>query len=270
MTTLISWTGVDPRGSSSIYLASDSRISWDKKDTWDNGRKLFSSINSPEMFGFCGDVVFPIQVLGQIVEQIDNGVLFVKGEEHTSKQNKVYALIKKSFKVYPNGYKNKFRILYATKISEGMDSEFYLSSISWNPDTKWKIVNHPLPSYSGLIESAGTGEQSIKDWYIKWQSSESNRTSRSVFSAFCQSLSSGDDPLSGGSPQLLGIYREGNAKTFGIIHNNRRYLNGIEITNNGSLNNIEWRNELFERYDGDRKKIIVGAQRQPLPNNLKQ
>ena len=57
MTTLISWVGIDQRRPTSLYLASDSRISWGSQHhRWDVGRKLFSCKVSADIFGYCGDV----------------------------------------------------------------------------------------------------------------------------------------------------------------------------------------------------------------------
>ena len=59
MTSLLAWVGVDSRHLSSIYLASDSRISWGDVANWDFGRKLFASTKYPEIIGYVGDVLFP-------------------------------------------------------------------------------------------------------------------------------------------------------------------------------------------------------------------
>ena len=44
MTTLIAWVGVDSQRIGSVYIASDSRITWmDYGDCWDSTQKVFSS-----------------------------------------------------------------------------------------------------------------------------------------------------------------------------------------------------------------------------------
>ncbi|MEP2508894.1 MAG: hypothetical protein ABJH72_06030 [Reichenbachiella sp.] len=63
MTLIISWIGVDDKKDgkeiSSIYIASDSRYTWGKAKRYDYGLKVFGSSKHPEIFGFCGDVLFP-------------------------------------------------------------------------------------------------------------------------------------------------------------------------------------------------------------------
>ncbi len=62
---------------------------------------------------------------------------------------------------------------------------------------------------------------------------------------------------------LSGLYNKYNGKDFGVVYNDSRYFLGRELGNSEIVNNIEWRNELFERCDGNSTKILDGAQRQP-------
>lgn len=268
MTTLISWIGVDPRGPSSIYLASDSRISWGNSSHWDNGRKLFASRKRPEIFGYCGDVLFPTQVLGQLIEQIDQSILFTRGEPFDERAQIVRAALERALFAAPRDQRRVFQVIYASRESEGMNSRFRVCRIDWNQSRNWNMADLELPNHSGLITGIGTGAAANANWYYQWQRSAVARTSRSVFGAFCDSLCSGEDPLSGGPPQLVGVYRAGSAKSFGIISDGKRYLNGQVVSPSGAFEHIEWRNELFERCDGNTMELLSGAQPQPKPVEL--
>jgi len=118
-----------------------------------------------------------------------------------------------------------------------------------------------LPIMSGLLLATGSGETTLKKFYEKWNNSEIGNTSRNVFGAFCDALKSGGDPRSGGAPQLVGLYREGTAKSFGIIFNNERYLFGLPVNSDAEWEKVEWRNELFERCNAESRTILEGAQR---------
>ncbi|WP_155681775.1 hypothetical protein [Burkholderia stagnalis] len=76
MTLLVSWAGIDTHGTSSLYIASDSRLSWDKATSYDAGRKVFAFARWPDVLGYCGDVLFPSLALNQIVDLADAGLLF--------------------------------------------------------------------------------------------------------------------------------------------------------------------------------------------------
>ncbi|MCD9536036.1 hypothetical protein [Photobacterium carnosum] len=268
MTSLIAWVGVDARAPASVYLASDSRLSWSKSSNWDTGRKLFSSKNRAEILGYCGDVLFPSQKLGQIIEQIDNDLLISADMSIEEKQNQVFESIKASFGDLPRTQKRKFDIAYCTRVGELMSSKFGFCRYSWSPKSGWSHKFVDIPETSQLIDVLGSGTESVNRWYEKWKRSDVKGTSRSVFSAFCDSISSCEDPFSGGAPQLVGIYRKGSSKTFGIVFNGSRFLLGDRVNNNLNLNNIEWRNELFERCDGEQLNLLEGAQPQPRPQQL--
>jgi hypothetical protein len=76
MTTLFSWLSVDNRGPSSIYIVSDSRITWGSSGKrWDSGRKVFAT-KSADIFGYCGEVLFPSLVLSQLGDLIDRDILW--------------------------------------------------------------------------------------------------------------------------------------------------------------------------------------------------
>ena len=275
MTTLLSWTGVDTHGPASIYIASDSRISWGIRNTWDVGRKVFSSKKRPEIFGYCGSVFFPIQVLGQLIELIDSEIFFLDGESFSEKLEKVRLAIENSYNNLPGSQKGSCQILYASRVGLKMRSSFHVAEITVSA-TAVTSKEIALPEQSGIIVSAGSGNTSLRKWHEEWvglpnkDPYQSGRTSRNVFSAFCDSLTAKDDPFSGGAPQLVGLYRNGPANNFGVIHNNKRFLNGLEVADVNLMNNIEWRNSLFERCCGDSMQILKKAQRQPKLKGIKQ
>lgn len=270
MTSLIAWIGV-AQGFSSIYLASDSRISWGSNapsPVWDCGRKLFASKNYPEILGYCGDVLFPSQVLAQIVEHIDAGLFFRVDETPQEKAEKLFSNLKSSFQSYPIQQPNQISVIYCTRQNIGKQPTIYTWSISWEAGI-WKMVLIPfLPYKSGLLIAIGSGERTIESFYDKWNKSEINNTSRNVFSAFCDALKSGEDYRTGGAPQLVGLYRKGAAKSFGIIFNNERYLFGLPVNPDAEWTKVEWRNELFERCDAESRIVLEGAQKHARPTNI--
>ena len=274
MTTLFSWTGIDTHGPASIYIASDSRISWGEKTTWDAGRKSFASRHYPEIFGYCGSVSFPIQILSQLIEYIDDGLLFCNSDSIDIKIEKVMREITRSHYLMPQSQRGVCQILYATRLGNRMGSSFHAARIKVAKDNV-SVEKIELPEKSGLIAVSGSGKTSFKTWYEAGVGKpsqdpyQSGRTSRNVFSSFCDSLASSEDPYSGGAPQLVGIYREGPSKNFGVIHKGKRYLNGVEVTPSINLNSIEWRNELFERCCGESLGVLKKAQRQPKLSQIK-
>jgi len=128
------------------------------------------------------------------------------------KQIKIFESIKSSFDNLPRQQRRKFTVVYGTKNGDNMAVKFGICKISWDIDSDWEIEALSLPTKSDLIDVLGSGKIAVNKWYDKWKRSDIKGTSRSVFSAFCDALMSGDDPQSGGAPQLVGIYRTGHSK----------------------------------------------------------
>ncbi len=272
MTSFIAWTGVDSRQPASIYLTSDSRISWAANQkiygTWDCGRKLFASTKYPELLGYYGSIPFPSHVLAQILDLIDRDLLFETTYTPDKKFDLIYSVIRRSFKSYPSHDKANFTIIYCTRENEGMASTFHVAKIRWSLTRGWETAWLNIPTQSDIILTGGSGGRAVSHWYERWRNTTEKGTSRSIFSAFCDSLASGEDRQSGGSPQLVGIYRIGAAKTFGIVYEEKRYLFGIPVNKSENLNKVEWRNSLFERCNWETKKRLTNAQKHNRPIEL--
>jgi hypothetical protein len=91
-----------------------------------------------------------------------------------------------------------------------------------------------------------------------------------VFSGLCDAIAGGEDPLTGGAPQLAGIYRTASAEFFGVVWSGARYVMGTPDSLAAvDPRAIEWRNRLFERCDGTTLLLLSGAQRHARPRSLR-
>jgi hypothetical protein len=271
MTSFISWIGVDARSPASIYMASDSRISWSGENSvskWDYGCKLFASQKHPDIFGYVGDVLYPSQILGQALGLVDSGMLFSSADSPSDKFERLSTIVQAGFSDYPIQQKRQFTITYCTREKEGMESKFWMFLLMWNPIDGWKRVQPDLPDQSGVIEFAGSGIKTLKKWNVFWNQTKQGGTSRAVFGAFCDSLMSAEDPQSGGAPQLVGIYRKGCAKAFGVIYKSKRFFSGVCVDKLAELDTVEWRNSVFERCDGKTLARLDEAQMHSRPRGL--
>lgn len=221
MTLLVSWIGVDDKkeGKSvaSLYIASDSRYTWGMKDKYDYGIKVFGSIGFPDIFGFCGDVLFPSIVLGQIIPQIDSGLLFAKEDDCKVKNRKVFDFISSSLNDYPKEQlAGTFTILHGTRC----DKTFKCFKIAFNPHLGLTNEEMNLPLISTRIFSGGSGKKEFDENYMKWENEKHNdyRTSRGVYHCLEETLRNIKDPKTGSRPQIVGLYRNKNCRLFGIIN----------------------------------------------------
>jgi hypothetical protein len=271
MTTLVAWVAMQSDGPSAVYLASDSRITWGTPDRrWDAGRKLFASRNTADIFGFCGEVLFPSQVLGQIIDLADHGLLLAPAARAENRHAAVVAMMRESHGRRDNAPDHDFSILHVAREGSVGSAEFHawLTSYSstravWE-DRPIEIKSTAKGTVSRRLIALGSGASAFVEEVIRWQASSQGGTSRAVFTSFCDALAEGTDPASGGVPQLVGLYRERTGQTFGIVHNGSRYFHGLPVgpIHYGSL---EWRDDAFQRIDGTTLTLIKGAQRQVRP-----
>lgn len=264
MTSLIAWIAYDSRGPASFYIASDSRISWRSQTTWNFGKKVFADTHSPDLFGYTGDVLFPFIFLSQISDFLKASSSIASDVEE--RHGQFFRFAKSAFDNYPDAQRNSFSFLHCTRENHGMQSRFHLWNTGWVPSAGWFNIKYNIPSESSLVAALGSGKDTVEEFDRQWRASDVGRTSRAVFSAFCEALQSNKDRLSGGAPQLVGLYRRGLGEHFGIIHEGVRYLGGLPLTDElNSAFKIEWRNNLFERCDAVSMRLLDGAQRHARP-----
>lgn len=266
MTLIVSWLGVDSRGPASIYLASDSRISWGENSRWDNGRKVFGFKNHPDLLGYCGDVLFPSQVLSQIITLGDEGLLFCENSTCKQKFEAIKEKFVQIFQTFPYSEKSiigdYLAVIHASRDNK---NNFSCHVIEWYRGKGWSGRKLVFSDHSNKLIVLGSGRDEFLVKYEKYWHSSNKKTSRALFHCLCDTLSNIKDSYCGGAPQLVGLYRIENARNYGIIYNKRRYFLGVDISNLNNFNIVEWRNELFERCDGETMKILPKAQKQPNP-----
>ncbi len=268
MTLLVSWVGVDPHGISSAYIAADSRVSWGNVSAFDHGRKVFAFRLSPDILGYCGDVLFPTMVLSQITEMADCGLLFSPNATCKEKFEAIKEKLVHQFHSYPRMVeKITGPILQVLHISRDPinNKKFSCWLIEWNRTNGWSGKSIQMPVNSAVLFSLGSGASEFNYNYIRYEKGPNRDTSRSVFHCFCDTLFNIKDKRCGGAPQLVGIYRKPKspAITFGIIRDRRRYFLGARIDDDVDFGSVQWRNDLFERCDGCTMKKLPKGQAQP-------
>lgn len=271
MTLLVAWAAIDTHGPSSIYIASDSRITWGSSATFDRGRKIFAFKNSPDILGYCGDVLFPSVALNQIVELADAGLLF--GPSFTGEQkfqaivDKLNDLVAEYPQLHSSLATNALTVVHASRGAHSKQA-FSCNTITWRTRQGWSGKAAALPAKSDVLFALGSASDSFNANYVRYRAGPTSGTSRAVVHCFCDTLASGNDMTIGGPPQLVGIIRKpgSNAITFGVLHAGRRTYLGAHIDNLRNFQAVQWRNSNFELCDGRTGEKLAIAQRQPDPN----
>jgi hypothetical protein len=267
MTSLVSWIGADQRGPASAYIATDSRISWDGVGHWDSGRKVFASRVRPELFAYVGDVLFPSLVLGQLVTAIDEGLIFTGGDSPQQRADRIADAIQSAVHNMPLATSRAFQILYVTREGVEMSSAFHAFTVEWSPSHEWIRSSLNTPKVSDTVVIWGSGAESIRKWRQRWNQSSQKDTSRAVFGAFCDSILDGADPKSGGTPQLVGMYRIGPGRTFGIVSQGAPFMFGLNMGKDIPADTVKWHNRQFERCQPDGQRLPE-AKKHHVPKGL--
>ncbi|MGD1062483.1 MAG: hypothetical protein ABR860_04405 [Terracidiphilus sp.] len=270
MTTLLAWVGVDQRGPASIRIAADSRISWSGAtggflQKWDYGRKVFASQRHPDLIAYCGDVLFPTQTISQIVELIDKDAFFPSGASPEDKVRLIVSALEQAATEYPAAQTRDFSIVFSSRIRKGMEGTFEFYSVPFTGGKAKTINLLDIPNKSKEITILGSGKVTFQPYLERWRASDIGGTSRSFFSSFCEYLRSGSDPYSGGPPQLVGLFRVGAGRSFGVVWDGKLYLTGMEMLVPRQQVKFDCYNELFEICDAVTLQRLDRAQRQPSP-----
>jgi hypothetical protein len=201
---------------------------------------------------------FPAMVLPQIVESLDHGLVPLNPNRP---YGAVGSLIRRLWLDYPTAQRRDCGILMANRLGRGTRSAFSVAVFTYDANADaWFRKSIPMPSHSAELRIAGSGALSVRTAKKLWDESPQGNTSRAVFSAFCESLASGVDRLSGGGPQLVGLRRIGNGLTFGVVVGVNRYFAGTKVRPDDVNSSTEWFNDLFERVDGSTGRRLAGAQ----------
>jgi len=264
VTTLAAWVSVDSGRHAACYLASDSRISWTGKQTWNSGQKLFVSSRFPDIFGYCGDVQFPTLALRQVMDRVEQGLLFSDETGPAARNGRITDELEAAYRDYPAHGEEPSTILHLARDGDGNRARFQLWKIDWSKKHSIHSTQLELLDSSVLRISLGSGKRTFENRNNEWKRVQ-GETSRGIFSSFCEAISSEIDPRSGGPPQLVGLYRQGPGRLFGVVVGDQRYLAGAVVPADANVERFEWRNSLFERTDPNTLRRIPGAQRQPRP-----
>lgn len=270
MTTLLSWLSVDARAPSALYIVADSRITWGSSARrWDSGRKVFAC-RSNDLFGYCGDVIFPVIALGQITDLIDRDALWSPNATAEERHAIVLAQLKTSAARRHAVPDADFTILHGTRDGDKLQSRFRLWCIRYDAGRRrWidtEVVLDGVTRSEPLV-ILGSGRRALLKELRRWQNTPQAGTARSIFAAFCDSLARGGDALSGGVPQLVSLGRSGGGKIVGHVAEGVRYLHGLPIPALATLDEIEWRDALFTRISPASLERLSKAQRHARVDN---
>lgn len=244
MSTLVCWVGVDTHGTSSVYIATDSRISLAQRisgPNWDNGQKAYASSSMPLILGYVGGGFYSVHVAPRLIAYSQAIAKTTEAPEEAIQR--MVKFTEAAMASAPALITTEFEFICALR--GPTKNAFVVASIYASRSGAHSRI-HGLPEKSGIVHIAGSGADFVKRRFDEWQKSHAADTSRAIYSAFCDALlHATKDPWSEGPPQLVGIYRIGPGRYFATAWRDRCYFGGIPV--DGPLGDVQCRNEIFER-----------------------
>ena len=269
MTSLAIAVSIDARGPCALYIATDSRFTWETTSKrWDAGQKTFAPVDYPDIFGFCGNAYFPPMALRQMIDLVNAGVIFRPSDTAECRHQRVMEVVRCAIENRAHAPISNFAIFHGARDGELMASRFRAWKTQYASGTgEWTDEELDLSSErSYLAHLDGSGATTISAYAGRWRGTSAEGTSRAAFWAFCDALYSKKDGFSGGPPQLVGIWRKGVARQFGLIWCGKRYLCGVEVPDDARFDSVAWFNQKFERFDGEKIKRLADGKRHPKPS----
>jgi hypothetical protein len=213
-------------------------------------------------------VLAPTQVLGQLVEMLDADLLPFDMISQTERAQVIADTIAKSLRDYPPEISRNAEILFAHRNGERMAATFHLHSLVIS-GFRVSVSAIAIPTQaSAILVQRGSGAAAFAANLAKWQKTAVGGTSRSMFCALVDALREKADRSSGPPPQLVGLYRIGPGRVFGIIWENQAYYYGTQCAEAAKGKGVQWHNDLFEVCDPETLERQLEAQPQPRPPEL--
>jgi hypothetical protein len=211
-------------------------------------------------------VLFPSLFIGQFLGALDTGVLVPDESMFEERFTQLSRNLGMALRSYPSSVMAKAETTLVTCGRDGDGtSDFRVGLLIFDRSgVKDTVIDDVPDSTSQMFLELGTGARSVRQSLQRWQTGRDNMTSRAAFSAFVESVRSGRDSNSGGSPQLVGIYNRFTGREFGVHVDGTAYLRGMPIAE-ACPGEIEWRNEYFERCDHTGSRIPGAAVHETRP-----
>ena len=163
-------------------------------------------------------------------------------------------------KFYDIKGEERFSIIHGFRFLK-MKFQLYQLDLILRPDQiETKIERIKMRPFETISYAWASGKTSLIHIQRNDRDKSQRGYSRWHWQTFCDVLRSKADPYSGGVAQLVGLYREGNGRKFGVFWNGRGYIDGKLYEQNKSCSELEWRDELFQRVDSN-GQLIEGAQK---------
>ncbi|MHB1677814.1 MAG: hypothetical protein ACYCSS_09795 [Sulfuriferula sp.] len=259
MTSVIAWLAVDSRQPTALYFASDSRITINGRLVNDCTKKLFVPHNSVETFAFSGDVAFASTSLDKLCRSIEADCIPCGlGTSPYGRTEWICDFLQSELSAAAEKPAYNTTILHGSRHSWGAKASFTLHALTVQKGNDSLEIEELFVDLkqSSYIEICGSGRLHVRS-AVGATVKVAGNYSRAYFAGFCESVMSGNDELSGGPVQLVGVGCKSYAQHFGVVSPSGAFFQGMP---QGVKEGVKWRNFSFEEVTHT-GALLDGAQR---------
>ena len=147
--------------------------------------KAFASRVSADIFGYCGDAYYPPMILRQVIDQVDNGLLFADHLIASERHAIVVQAFQRALEQRVDTPISSFSVFHAGRDRSGMKCMFRLWEVAYNhPKGQWNDQEHEISGdKSYLVHLDGSGKAAIESKNRACRYTEAKGTSRAAIAA---------------------------------------------------------------------------------------
>jgi len=261
MSLLVAWISRDHNGkTSAVYIAGDSRITAGGQK-WNRGKKVFSCKTKPWIFGFCGSVLIPTQIVAELTDAIDSGLTVDPGQDAPENWESVRLYLQQAL-IGSEGFLVKERS-YIFGFHRMAESRFDAGYYTLDGTTVHFTHVTNDSKESAIIKVLGSGEECFEQIAAETRARNSSiDVARIFFASFCRAIQSRKVGSVGGAPQLATLRTNGAGHLIPILFEKVMYHQGVETDVKSYAG--ECFDETLQHIDPKTGELPKGAQRQPL------
>jgi hypothetical protein len=260
MGLLVAWISRDQNRSSAVYIVADSRITAGG-NKWNRAKKVFSCKTQPWIFGFCGSVLIPTQVLAELTDAIDSGLAINSNQEPAENWESVRKYVEQALSG-SEAFLAKARsyIFGFHRVNDAsFDAGYY--TLDGTTVAFTHVTNESKES--AIIKILGSGQRCYEEVLADTLAQNASiNVARIFFASFCRSLQSGKIDSIGGAPQLASLRTKGVGHLNPVLFEKCMFHQGVETDVKAYAG--ECFDETFQRIDPKTGEMPKDAQRQPL------
>jgi hypothetical protein len=226
----------------------------------DRGKKTYHSSQTPDIFGVFGVVTQARAILDAVIPLLPA----IRQEIHCGTGDhmtycEAIRRVAESRHLVSHTPNEAFSIIHGARFGRVQFALAQYDVSIASSGARCNLRQIAIPQRCGFHMGWASGSPVFETVQREDAETDARGLSRWQWQTFCDAVGNGGDPFSGGAPQLVGLYRNGQGRELGVYFRGVAYYSGVPAVQPVQARG-EFRDELFQRVDAD-GRLFPGAQR---------